>query len=247
MKTFNNERMKKVCLFFCKIFFLLLIICFFLRYKDAFKSDFKNLYNLYKIKREIKNTIKSNYKGVDKVKYKSASQCDSDKCIIYLGTCFKYEKIKNCKKYYFDVYMKDKFIIKGYVMYKNNKQKQEDLYYNLNHYKTVKKKIDNNIKYSKVLYSTTIYNNPDIKIYSNENLKEIIIKRYIKSLVDTINSNDIDMTIKYKDSILSTDCLDCIYIRKKLNYKDYSNDRVEIYYNESIRNRSIEKVKHFLN
>ena len=55
------------------------------------------------------------------------------------------------------------------------------------------------------------------------------------------------MTIKYKDSILSTDCLDCIYIRKKLNYKDYSNDRVEIYYNESIRNRSIEKVKHFLN
>ena len=73
MKTFNNERMKKVCLFFCKIFFLLLIICFFLRYKDAFKSDFKNLYNLYKIKREIKNTIKSNYKGVDKVKYKSAS------------------------------------------------------------------------------------------------------------------------------------------------------------------------------
>ncbi len=244
MKTFNKERLKKFCLFSFKIFSILLIICLFLRYKDVFKSEYKNLYNLHKIKSEIKNVIKSNYKGVDKVKYKSTSQCDG-KCNIYIGTCFKYEKIKNCKKYNFDVYMEDKFIIKGYVMYKNNIQKQENLYYNLNHYKTVKNKIGNNIKYSKVLYSTTIYNTPEVKIYSNENLKENISEKYIESLIDIINSNDLYITIKYKDSILDNYCSECISIRKKLNYKDYSSDSVKIYYKK--RNYSIEKVKRFLN
>lgn len=245
MKMLNNEKLKKFCLFLEKIILILLVIYFFSKYKTVFKQKYENLYNSHKIKSEIKSTIKSNYTGVDKVKYNSTSQCDG-KCILFIGSCFKYEKIKNCKKYHFDVYMEDKFIINGYVMYKNNIQNSENLYYNLNHYTNVKNKIDDNINYSKVLYDTTIYNTPNIKIYSNENLRKIISEKYIKSLIDIFNSDDLSMTIKYKDSILYSEN-DYILIKKKINYKDYSSDSVKIYYKENLKNRDIEKVKHFLN